>query len=79
MINAITKNENDKSDSQAETSSSSIANKLKMFNLQNKKQSIVVGSSSLKNIHSSNINSFSVCNNQVITTDYSGFVKVWKF
>jgi hypothetical protein len=75
MVVSITKGD-DSSNAQQETSG--IANKLKMFNIQPKKQSIVVGSNNQKNIHCSNINSSHIYKNQLITSDLSGFVKVWK-
>ena len=79
MISSITKNEGEKAEESQSAIGGSVANRLKMFNNTiNKKQSIVVGSANQKNIHSSNINSFAVSNNQLITSDLSGFVKVWK-
>lgn len=78
MINSITKSD-DKPEEQQSGMGSSVANRLRMFNnAVNKKQSIIVNTVNQKNIHSSNINSFAISNNQLITSDLSGFVKVWK-
>jgi len=83
MIDSITKADNN-SDSKPEEPQPSIgvgsvANRLRMFNnVVSKKQSIIIGSVNQKNIHSSNINSFAVNQNNLITSDLSGFVKVWK-
>lgn len=77
MINSITKTEDNPEEQQ--TMGGSVANRLRMFNNSlNKKQSIIVGSVNQKNIHSSNINSFAISKNELITSDLSGFVKVWK-
>lgn len=79
MINSITKTDDVKTEEPQASMGSSVANRLRMFNnAVNKKQSIVVGSVNQKNIHSSNINSFAVSKDQLITSDLSGFVKVWK-
>jgi hypothetical protein len=79
MINSITKEESGKTEEQQPAMSNSVANRLRMFNNPlNKKQSIIVGSANQKNIHSSNINSYAISNNQLITSDLTGFVKVWK-
>lgn len=78
MINTITKNDSDNALEQP-ILSNSVANKLRMFNNNmNKKQSIMVNTAQQKNLHSSNVNSFTINNNQLITSDLSGFVKVWK-
>jgi len=43
-----------------------------------KKQSVLVTSTVQKNIHSSTVNSMSLFNNNIIvTSDYTGFVKMW--
>lgn len=78
MIGSITKDESGKADD-LPALSNSVASRLRMFNNQiNKKQSIIVGSSNQKNIHSSNINSYTLVKSQLITSDLSGFIKVWK-
>lgn len=76
MISAITKKDSDKGEEQS-TNSGSIVSKLRMFNQTAKKQSIIVGSTNQKNIHNSNINSYCLIKDQIVTTDMSGFVKVW--
>ena len=86
MVNAITKGEDPVQKEVSEISGiaagkrTSIQDRLKLFNaVPTKKLSIVVGSVNQKNIHSSSIISVALNNNQLITSDLSGFVKVWKF
>lgn len=85
MVNAITKGEVVQKEVSeisgiAAGKRASIQDRLKLFNAApTKKLSIVVGSVNQKNIHSSSIISVSLNNNQLITSDLSGFVKVWKF
>jgi len=70
MINTITKNDSDNALEQP-ILSNSVANKLRMFNNNmNKKQSIMVNTAQQKNLHSSNVNSFTINNNQLITSDF---------
>ncbi len=77
MVNAITKNENQKTENS--DSGSGVSNRLKMFQ-QTKQKSIVVSSSSnSKNIHNSLINSCTNSKEGLITSDVTGFIKVWKF
>ncbi len=58
--------------------SASIQERLKQFGegLQ-KKQSMIVTSNVQRNIHLANVNSASLSGNNLITSDYAGFVKVW--
>ena len=77
MIKSITKVENDKTE--PVDAGNAVTNRLKMFQQSAKKQSIVVSSSNTKNNHMSLINSCNVLKDSLITSDCSGFVKVWKF
>ena len=77
MIKAITKNENEKVEST--DSGNAVSNRLKMFQQSAKKQSVVVSSSNSKNIHNSLINSCTFSKDGLITSDNTGFIKVWKY
>jgi len=77
LISSITKKENEKIEEQSSSNSGSIVTKLRMFNQTAKKQSIMIGSANNRNIHGSSINSYCIIKDQMVTTDASGFVKVW--
>ena len=79
MIKAITKNDGEKAESTDK--GSVVANRMAMFQQSAKKQSLIVTSTSSnsKNIHNSQINSCVVAKEGLITSDYTGFVKIWKY
>jgi hypothetical protein len=77
MVNAITKNENPKAESS--DSGSAVSNRLKMFQQTKKTSLVVTSTTNTKNIHGSNINSCTNSKEGLITSDTSGFIKVWKF
>lgn len=78
MIKAITKDEEKKDEGKKE--GNSMADRMKMFTQSAKKQSLQTGSSSnAKNIHKSQINSSVVSKDGLITSDFTGFIKIWKY
>jgi hypothetical protein len=80
MKKCITKNDSliDITKKNEESTGTSIHERMKMFSGVNKKQSIIITSNPQpKNIHSANINSISLCEDLVITSDYAGFIKTW--
>jgi hypothetical protein len=62
-----------------ETKSASIMDVMRKFDggLQ-KKQSLVITSNNNQNIHSAQVNSANLANDTIVTTDYAGFLKLWK-
>ena len=77
MIKAITKNEGEKAESADK--GSVVANRMAMFQQSAKKQSLIVTSSNSSNIHNSQINSCVVSKEGLITSDFTGFIKLWKY
>lgn len=57
----------------------SIMDVMKKFEVGNqKKQSLIITSTSNQNIHSAQVNSANLVNGTIVTTDYAGFLKLWK-
>ena len=57
----------------------SIMDVMKKFEAGNqKKQSLIITSTSNQNIHSAQVNSANLVNDTIVTTDYAGFLKLWK-
>ena len=70
IIDIVKKNE--------ESTGGSIHERMKMFSGGNKKQSIIITSNQQpKNIHTANINSVTLCEDFIITSDFAGFIKIW--
>ncbi len=61
-----------------ETRSASIVDMMKKFEIGQKKNSLIITSTNTLNIHSAQINSASYINDSIVTTDYAGFLKIWK-
>ena len=62
-----------------ETKSSSIMEVMKKFEGAQKRNSLIITSTNTQNIHAAPISSVNLNNGMIITTDYAGFLKTWKF
>jgi WD40 repeat protein len=57
--------------------SGGVADKIKMMQVFQKKQSLVITSTAQKNTHMANINYAENFGDFIVTADYAGFVKIW--
>ena len=83
MKKQITKKEKPKEEKKNNTpmgGSGGVAAALKRFQNQGmkKKESLVVTTEQNENLHATNISSFAIKDNQIITSDLAGFVKYWE-
>ena len=62
-----------------ETKSSSIMEVMKKFEGAQKRNSQIITSTNTQNIHAAPISSVNSNSDLIITTDYAGFLKTWKF